>query len=94
MYYKYLILDFKWFLGGFLPKKMVSQVHEGKKPFEYAVCSSKFSQIRDLKRQIEMVHEGKKPFECAVCSSEFSKIGDLKTHIGMVHEGKKSFGTL
>ena len=34
-------------------------VHEGKKPFECAVCSSEFSKIGDLKTHIGMVHEGK-----------------------------------
>ena len=43
-------------------KRHIEMVHEGKKPFECAVCSSEFSQKGDLKRHIGMVHEGKKSF--------------------------------
>jgi uncharacterized Zn-finger protein len=70
-------------------KSHVAFVHEGKKPYECAICSGTFSTKSYLKIHLASVHEGKKPYQCDICSATFSNKGNLKKHTYSVHEGKK-----
>jgi hypothetical protein len=70
-------------------KKLMENVHEGKRKHECSICNARYSGRNVLNQHIQFAHEGKK-FRCSMCNdAEYTLKSNLYHHIKRVHEGKK-----
>ena len=55
--------------------------HTGVKPYDCALCDTKFYTKYEKKRHIAAVHEKVRPINCSYCPKTFSRNYHLKTHL-------------